>query len=366
MSFLNEEVSMHRRRDRRGFTLIELLVVIAIIAILMALLLPAIQKVREAANKMLCASNLKQLGIATHNYHGDFERLPAGCWNTGTPPLTPLNPPVAGKVRVSGPDAAFSFNANNIGVLTALLPYIEQDNLFKQLLDRNGSADGLDFSLNVMTQSGWWTVSANATWAQTKIKMLKCPSDTVDEQTTIGVFIVLHEYAGGFTAAYMPNPQGNTFGRTNYVGCMGVLGRATNQAFYRKWQGMLMNRSNLTLGQLTVKDGTSNTLMFGEALGGQGVGDRDYCFSWFGCGAMPTAWGLGKGNVDPTVSPAGATYYRFSSRHAAVVQFCFGDGSVRGLRHGTTTTFFSPDWYILAQLSGINDGDNNDWSTLMD
>lgn len=125
-----------------------------------------------------------------------------------------------------------------------------------------------------------------------------------------------------------------------------------------------MNRSQLTLGQVTVKDGTSNTLMFGETIGGTGTGDRNHAFCWVGCGAMPTAWGLGRGNRVPL--EGGSEWYRFSSRHVAVVQFCFGDGSVRGLRYGTTTTLFSPDWQVLAQLSGVNDGQANGTENLLD
>src|SRR6188508_2625277 len=109
-----------RTPRRSAFTLIELLVVIAIIALLMALLLPAIQKVREAANKMLCASNLRQIAIATHNYHGDFGKLPPAQWVQ-----LPTN-------------SLWGFNYQNVGLLTVLLPYLEQDILFRSLQTTQG------------------------------------------------------------------------------------------------------------------------------------------------------------------------------------------------------------------------------------
>src|SRR5205807_1743462 len=113
------------RRQRLAFTLIELLVVIAIIAVLIGLLLPAVQKVREAASRMSCSNNLKQLALAAHNYQSAFGKFPPGTnlsptpfpYKTGT--MTSFAPaPVNGK--------AFSF-------FEALLPFVEQDNIYKAL-----------------------------------------------------------------------------------------------------------------------------------------------------------------------------------------------------------------------------------------
>ena len=104
-------------QPRKGFTLIELLVVIAIIAVLIGLLIPAVQKVREAANRMSCTNNLKQIGLAFHNYHGDFRKFPPGV--------------------VKGPSPALGVTTTAVhGNMVFLLPYLEQQQLFNRY-DRN-------------------------------------------------------------------------------------------------------------------------------------------------------------------------------------------------------------------------------------
>lgn len=338
---------------RRGFTLIELLVVIAIIALLMALLLPAVQKVREAANKMLCGSNLRQIGIASHNYHNDYLRLPPG--NYG---------------HLAAPDT--DPNAQYAGTLVDLLPYLEQDNVQKMLLLELGLKKG---DLN------WWLRSQNYQAALTRMKMFKCPSDTLDETTTGGVFLYVYAEGGGFPAITRNSGQDQQLGRTNYCGvagaggrgaavpCPNPLGLVPAPGTFATYEGIMCNRTDNTLGQLTVQDGTSNTLMFGEALGGTGIGARNFAFTWFGAGGLGTGLGLGRANSDPILG-GGADWYRFSSRHPAVVQFCFGDCSTRGVRFGATAWLGagmpSTDWQLLQQLAGRKDGYNSDVSTITD
>src|SRR5947209_5486876 len=168
-------------RRQRGFTLIELLVVIAIIAVLIGLLLPAVQKVRGAAARISCANNLKQIALAAHNYEGSNGKFPPG-----------LN------------------SVNWLGVLAYLLPYVEQDNAFR-LIPQN--------ELNPATSTTpWWGSigrGSNApmiTAGRTNIKNYRCPADSPDNPAT-GVFIALVvDGSAGILYGYYNANGGNAAG----------------------------------------------------------------------------------------------------------------------------------------------------------
>ena len=322
-----------RRPSRSAFTLFELLVVIAIIAILIGLLLPAVQKVREAAARMSCQNNLKQIALAAHNYESAYGVLPPGY----------LGPP-----RPHGTLTGLG-NYQWQGTLAFLLPYLEQTNVYNQFTNMN-------WDVNTLGPTNWWTTGQNVTAAQARIKTFTCPSDNVNDLSGVIAVVTLDTYAsgGGFVldGRGFAGSFGDAVGKTNYTGVAGYAGCTGTQ--YDLFEGVFTNRSRT--GVATIADGASNTLMFGEALGGQMYGTRTTALSWM-VGSLPTAWGL------PTGTGTGQTgWHHFGSRHTGVVNFALADGAVKTIRSGFTS---GDQWTVFVYMSGVRDGQVADPGVIM-
>ena len=328
-------------RRRPGFTLIELLVVIAIIAILIGLLLPAVQKIREAANRMSCSNKMKQLGLAAHNYHDV----------NGTLPPSVLMHPQVGDIS--------DYNQNfgpNWAVL--ILPYIEQDNLFRQ-------AQNSITNYPVNGDSGWRNIVKGQ-----KISTFLCPSDN--------------------GASVLAAPAGGGWARGNYGanagpgmhwngGTVGVANRSNGvwqdhnpsgfaSEYYPSWSaglsggGPMVVNGGTTLASLL--DGTSSTILFDELRIGWNQNDIRGTWAMGQAGASISA---GNGRIDtptPNISQSGwddiqgcqdnpaigmgccgcnSWQVTAKSRHPGGVNVGLSDGSVRFVRDSIAQR----TWFLL-------------------
>jgi prepilin-type N-terminal cleavage/methylation domain-containing protein/prepilin-type processing-associated H-X9-DG protein len=228
---------MSRTFGRRAFTLIELLVVIAIIAVLIGLLLPAVQKVREAAARAKCQNNLKQMGLAAHNYEGTNGTLP----------------PRNGTVLING--VAYS---NDASPQALILPYVEQAAKYNQFDFRYKTWNDTDPVNGSINNGGPNGAGINLLARSQDVAIYLCPSDPSDRQRPA-------DWADNGDNDPSKFPEG----RLNYLGCIGTTSQYTNTG---PGAGVFASAPHVSGTQLrgialvNIGDGTSNTAMFAEVM----------------------------------------------------------------------------------------------------
>jgi prepilin-type N-terminal cleavage/methylation domain-containing protein/prepilin-type processing-associated H-X9-DG protein len=300
------------KSSKRGFTLIELLVVIAIIAVLVSLLLPAVQQAREAARRTQCKNNLKQLALAVLNYESAVGCLPGGSYSGN-----PFNPP--------------NYYYENFSVFVRMLPYLDQQALYNQVNFNGTSSDG-----------------SNLPICGAVIPALICPTDTNTEPIA---FPTSRASASGVSPGWSLNElaslfptgvQGYSQAFTSYAGNSGTFTAGntslTPPVVRQNTNGVIYNESATKIKDIS--DGTSNTFLFGEHSKNQlyildpayAVSDGSWQSGRYYDTLFATLYPINLGYGNGGFTATGNGYYdplTAGSMHAGGAQFAMCDGSVR-------------------------------------
>lgn len=335
-------------RRGRGFTLIELLVVIAIIAILIALLLPAVQQAREAARRTQCKNNMKQIGLAWHNYHDVYNTFPPG-YVAKIP-----------KLQLSGERSMWSWGA-------FILPYVEQSTMFNQL---NVGPSLLEQQLIL-----------NPLAAKTPMPGFRCPSDTgpgLNDYTNSSMGPAPN---GGEYSALVQDSNGasHQIAMSNYVAVANPGDSTTppvDPTIYGPPLGVAFQNSRINFRDIT--DGTSNQLLVGERAykykglimgAGTVLGHSSLTVtqsaSYSVKSSQLSALGITYDGINGTVNGSHSGHRGFSSNHVGGCHFALADGSVRFISEnidaikGTVSTAPYPSGIVAAvfgRLAARDDG----------
>lgn len=300
-------------KTRKAFTLIELLVVIAIIAILIALLLPAVQQAREAARRSQCKNNLKQIGLALHNYHEAFTILPPGS-------IVLLN------------GAGDTYNGHGWTWHASILPYLDQGPLYDQIQGPDSSGMG--------SESGGTTGAKQQLAGQTVLSVFWCPSQP---DVTTGA------QKGGYSPSNYNGNMGTLIGSAGdncYSGGITTAAQMAAKGGCMGADGVFFISSGVGFRDIT--DGLSNTIMVSEVIDsggdsdmlGGGGSDRKHCFSG-GADSNPptemTEYLIAAESNDPINSygeEAAGSY------HVGGAHFLMGDGRVKFLSENIDMTTY--------------------------
>ncbi|MBS0263221.1 MAG: DUF1559 domain-containing protein [Planctomycetes bacterium] len=317
------------RRLKHGFTLIELLVVIAIIAVLVALLLPAVQQAREAARRSTCKNNLKQLGLAAHNYHEQYGQFPLNWYNgQNTTQGDPYNP--------TYPNGSWSW-------VVAAMPNLDQGALYNQIMPymQGAGANGQPPNVGMAYTGSISGLPSPRRMAQTVINVLLCPSNAQDKVRNNQV---LEPDNGGWNSPWAAPAAG-----IDYVGNMGhiwggwhdcgnvpdfaaadgrfIRGGAGTPWISERWNndnpninGVFMYRGSRRISDVT--DGSSNTVLFYE------------CMHWRGpqgnaAGGTSQTLDLKACDISGWASPLAATGAMRNPINNRNVNWYYGNGDVR-------------------------------------